>query len=73
MATASPRSPARGVDASSPDLALDIRDLASVYLGAFRFGDLARAGRVTECRPGALADADALFATSAAPWNSTAF
>jgi predicted acetyltransferase len=55
------------------DLALDIRDLAAVYLGAFRFGDLAGVGRVTECRPGALAEADALFATSAAPWNSTAF
>jgi predicted acetyltransferase len=55
------------------DLALDIRDLAAVYLGAFRFGDLAGVGRVTECRPGALAEADALFATSAAPWNATAF
>ena len=55
------------------DLLVDIRDLASVYLGAYRFGDLAAAGRVRECRPGAIADADALFATSTAPWNSTMF
>jgi predicted acetyltransferase len=55
------------------DVALDIRDLAAVYLGTSRFGDLAGAGRVTECRPGALADADALFATSTSPWTATAF
>ena len=59
--------------AEAADLPLDIRDLASVYLGAYRFGDLASAGRVRECRPGAIADADALFATSTAPWNSTMF
>ena len=59
--------------AEAADLQLDIRDLASVYLGAYTFGDLAGAGRVRECRPGALADADALFATSTAPWNSTMF
>ncbi len=59
--------------AEAVDLVVDVRDLASVYLGAYRFGDLASAGRVRECRPGALADADALFATSTAPWNSTMF
>ena len=64
------RRPACG---AAPDLELDISDLAAVYLGAFRFGDLAAAGRVRECRPGALADADALFATSTVPWNSTPF
>ena len=57
----------------SADLAVDIRDLAAVYLGTFRFGELAAVGRITECRPGALADADALFATSVAPWNATPF
>jgi predicted acetyltransferase len=55
------------------DLTADIRDLASVYLGALRFSDLARAGRVTECRPGAVALADQLVATPSAPWNSTMF
>ena len=63
----------RGRGGEAADLQLDIRDLASVYLGAYRFGDLASAGRVRECRPGAIADADALFATSTAPWNSTMF
>jgi predicted acetyltransferase len=55
------------------DLSADIRDLASVYLGALRFGDLARVGRVRERRPGAVALADQLFARSVAPWNATMF
>ena len=38
-------------------------DFASVYLGAFRFADLAGAGRVRECRPGAIAAADRIFAS----------
>jgi predicted acetyltransferase len=58
---------------AAPDLSMDIRDVAAVYLGAFRFADLAAAGRVRECRPGALAAADALFTTPTAPWNSTMF
>ena len=58
---------------SEPDLRLDTSDLATVYLGAFRFADLARSGRVTECRPDAAADADRLFATIASPWCSTMF
>lgn len=55
------------------DVEADIRDLASVYLGALRFADLARAGRVSERRPGAVALADQLFATPGPPWNSTMF
>jgi predicted acetyltransferase len=55
------------------DLALDISDLAAVYLGAFRFVELVDAGRVRECRPGAAAAADMLFATVRAPSASTAF
>ncbi len=62
---------AAGDDA--PDLALDISDVAAVYLGAFRFADLQRAGRVRECRPGAVAEADALFRTARAPLTSTMF
>jgi predicted acetyltransferase len=56
-----------------PDLALDISDLAAVYLGAYRFADLERAGRVRECRPEAVNDADELFRTGRAPVNSTMF
>jgi predicted acetyltransferase len=59
--------------ASEVDLALDISDLAAVYLGAFRFVDLAQAGRVRECRPGGLAAADALFSTPRRPSNATMF
>ncbi len=58
----------------NPDLALDISALAAVYLGSWRFADLARAGRVTECHPGAVAAADELFGTvGARPHNSTMF
>ncbi len=69
---------ARGVPSvtpytGDPDLTLDTSDLAAVYLGAFSFADLARAGRVGECRPGAVAVADGLFATGVAPWCSTPF
>lgn len=63
----------RAPDASEIDLAFDISDLAAVYLGAFTWADLARAGRVRECRPGALAAADTLFATGRAPSNTTMF
>jgi predicted acetyltransferase len=56
-----------------PDLIVDTMDLASVYLGAFRFADLALAGRVRECRAGAIAAADRIFASDTAPWCSTMF
>ena len=55
------------------DLALDTTDLAAVYLGGFTFADLLRAGRVGECRPEAIADADRLFMSNAAAWCSTPF
>ncbi len=58
---------------ADPDLTLDTADLATVYLGTFTFADLAGAGRVEECRPGAVAEADRLFATAEAPWSSTMF
>jgi predicted acetyltransferase len=56
-----------------PDLALDTADLATIYLGAFSIADLARAGRLRECRVGAIAAADRLFTTRVAPWCSTMF
>ena len=49
-------------------LALDVADLASVYLGAFTFSRLAAAERVQEVQDGALARADALFRTSRPPY-----
>lgn len=53
---------------AEPELRLDVRELGSVYLGGFTFGQLARAGRVEELVPGAIAQADALFVTDRAPW-----
>jgi predicted acetyltransferase len=53
---------------ADPDLACDVTALGSAYLGGFTFSQLARAGRVGERRAGALARADALFATDRSPW-----
>jgi predicted acetyltransferase len=50
------------------DLALDVRELGSVYLGGFTFAELAAARRVEELRGGALARADDLFRTDVHPW-----
>jgi predicted acetyltransferase len=60
-------------ETAAPDLVLDISDIAAVYLGAYRVSDLARAGRIRECRPGGLEAADGLFATPSAPSNVTMF
>ncbi|MHB8060425.1 MAG: GNAT family N-acetyltransferase [Gaiellaceae bacterium] len=50
------------------DLRLDVRELASVFMGGFSFSQLAGAGLVEELRPGGIACADRLFASSPAPW-----
>jgi predicted acetyltransferase len=50
-----------------PDLELDCADLASAYLGAFDFGQLAAAERVRELTPGALERASTLFRTPRPP------
>ncbi|HYY75355.1 MAG TPA: GNAT family N-acetyltransferase [Gaiellaceae bacterium] len=50
------------------ELALDVGDLASVYLGGFTWGQLARAGLVEELAEGTLGRADALFRAERAPW-----
>ena len=50
------------------DLRLAVADLASAYLGAFDFEQLAAAERVQELVPGALARASALFRTSSPPF-----
>ena len=53
---------------AAAELRLEVSALGSVYLGGFTFAELARALRVEELRPGALARADALFASDRAPW-----
>ncbi|MBF4999448.1 GNAT family N-acetyltransferase [Nocardia sp. BSTN01] len=55
------------------DLSTDVATLAAVYLGGSTWRQLALAGRVTENRSGAVDAADALFATTAAPFAGTYF
>ncbi len=55
------------------DLSLDIAALGAAYLGGVSFTTLAQAGLIHEENPGALARADAMFATFPAPFCSTPF
>jgi len=55
------------------ELACDITALGTGYLGWISFAQLARAGRVAELRPGAIARADALFRGERAPWCPEVF
>ncbi len=52
-----------------PDLALDVGELGSTYLGGFTFAELVRAGVVRELQAGGAARADAVFLTATPkPW-----
>ncbi|MET8613896.1 GNAT family N-acetyltransferase [Streptomyces misionensis] len=53
---------------ASADLALDVRELASVWLGGESLLRLAALGRVREEREGAVRQADALFRSPGLPW-----
>lgn len=55
------------------DLQLEINDLAAVYLGAFSFASLGRAGRTTELNSGARSRADAMFDSPIPPWCPEVF
>jgi len=55
------------------EIALDISALGSVYLGGFTFRQLAESFRADELVDGAIARADALFATSVDPWCAEIF
>jgi len=52
----------RDAAGETPDLSLDVADLASIYLGAVSPVTLAAAGRINEKRPGAALEAQQLFA-----------
>jgi predicted acetyltransferase len=52
---------------ASPDLALDIRELGSVYLGGITLAALGAAGLVDELTPGSLAAASAAFRSPLLP------
>jgi predicted acetyltransferase len=55
----------------APDLTMTVSELAAVYLGGVELLTLARAGLVTEHRPGALRRADAMLRSRPAPWTVT--
>jgi predicted acetyltransferase len=55
------------------DLALGATELGAVYLGGTAWATLAAAGRVTELRPGALAEADVAFGVRPAPYCPEVF
>jgi len=52
----------------APGLRCDVSALGSVYLGGFTWSQLARALRVQELFPGAIAHADRIFQVGTAPW-----
>ena len=58
---------------ASPDLEVEAADLGALYLSGNRFRALHAGGRVQELRPGAVARADAMFATDRAPWCPSHF
>jgi predicted acetyltransferase len=58
---------------AEPDLVLEAPDLGAAWLGGTRFSALRRAGLVEERTPGAVARADALFATDPLPYCNTGF
>ncbi|MGW4908538.1 GNAT family N-acetyltransferase [Streptomyces sp. NPDC004270] len=59
--------------ADSPELTLDIAELASVWLGDQSVARLHALGRVRETRVGAARKADALLRTSGRPWCPDVF
>lgn len=62
----------RRTDAEA-DLVCTTNDLGATYLGGSTFRQLHRAGHIGEERSGALARADAMFASDPAPWSSHLF
>jgi predicted acetyltransferase len=63
---------ARRTDAE-PDLVLDVNELGGILLGGVRASTLARAGLIEERTPGALRDADRMFAVEPMPLSMTDF
>jgi predicted acetyltransferase len=55
------------------DLRLAVSTLSTAYLGGTTLAQLARAGLVDEATTGALALADAMFRSPAAPWSMVTF
>jgi len=58
---------------AEPDVLLPAAELGAAYLGGVTFGQLGRAGRVDEMKPGALGRADSVFRGDRAPWCPETF
>jgi len=58
---------------AAPDLEVSVQVLSSAYLGGYTLASMAAAGLVTECTPGSLATADAMFRSPVAPSCPTHF
>jgi predicted acetyltransferase len=58
---------------ATAEIALDVADLAMVYLGGFTFRELWHANLIQELRGGAVERADSLFRTDVGPWCSDNF
>ncbi|MGZ8566328.1 MAG: sterol carrier protein domain-containing protein, partial [Actinomycetota bacterium] len=56
-----------------PDVSGPVNVLGAVYFGGATWIELASAGMVREHRPGALVEADGVFASPVAPWAPYAF
>jgi predicted acetyltransferase len=56
-----------------PELECDVTTLSTAWCGGVRWGELAAAGRVREHAAGALARADAMFASTPLPFGFTSF
>ncbi len=63
----------RAADTDPADLALDVRELGTLYLGSVSATRLHAAGLVRELSPGAAARADALLRTDFRPWCPDGF
>lgn len=70
---ASPAGVRARTSSAEPDLTIDGAALGAAYLGGTRLRNAVLARGVDEHRTGALAEADALFATDPGPWTSTFF
>jgi predicted acetyltransferase len=69
LSSSGPASAAACTRASGPaDVRLPVAALGAAYLGGTRLGTLARAGLVTEVRPGTLGALSAALAWDPAPW-----
>jgi predicted acetyltransferase len=63
----------RAQEGSAVDVALDVTQLGSAYLGGTRLAALAEAGLVTELRPGAVRQLSTAMSWDPAPWCPTVF